>query len=107
MDVFTLTSREDPFPRVCMELAALEVPVVTFDNGGAVELVSSGCGFVVPYLDVAAMADRVLELLGDATLRARLGAVGRTTVRDRHTIETGGPATLEEIRRGLAHGGGA
>lgn len=101
MDVFTLTSREDPFPRVCMEVAAMGVPIVTFDNGGATELVSKGCGFVVPYLDVEAMTDRVVELLEDPDLRSRLGAVGAVTVRAEHTVEVGGPATLAEIERGL------
>jgi len=101
MDVFTLTSREDPFPRVCMEVAAMGVPIVTFDNGGATELVSKGCGFVVPYLDVEAMTDRVVELLEAGDLRSRLGAVGAAMVRAEHTVEIGGPATLAEIERGL------
>lgn len=102
MDVFVLTSREDPFPRVCMETAAMGVPIVTFDNGGAPELVTKGGGFVVPYLDVQAMADRVVDLLADPGLRRRLGDAGRAVVRAEHTVETGGPATLAEIRTGVA-----
>ena len=101
MDVFALTSREDPFPRVCMEAAAMGTPIVTFDNGGAPELVAKGCGFVVPYLDVDEMADRVVELLLDAELRRRLGAVGESVIRAEHTVDTGGPDTLVEIDRGL------
>ena len=104
LDVFVLTSREDPFPRVCMEAAAMGVPLVTFDNGGAPELVAKGCGVVVAYLDVEAMADEVVALLRDPVRRDALGARGRTVVRDEHTVETGGPATLAEIERGLIAG---
>lgn len=104
MDVFALTSREDPFPRVCMEVGAVGVPIVTFDNGGAAELVAKGCGYVVPYLDVDAMADHVAELLVDRSLHDRLGAVGAEVVRRDHTVDVGGPATLAEIERGLTAG---
>lgn len=104
MDAFTLTSREDPFPRVCMEVAAMGVPIVTFDNGGAVDLVAKGCGFVVPYLDLDAMAGRVVELLTDQALHDRLGAVGAEVVRRDHTVDQGGPATLAEIELGLQAG---
>lgn len=105
LDLFALTSREDPFPRVVMENAALGVPVVTFDNGGAPELVAKGCGVTVAYLDVEAMADAIVGLLRDPGRRAELGARGREVVRAEHTVETGGPATLAEIERGLARAG--
>lgn len=102
LDVFALTSREDPFPRVCMEAAALGVPIVTFDNGGAPELVAKGCGVVVPYLDVDAMADAIVALVEDPDRRRALGARGREVVLAEHTVDSGGPATLAEIQRGLA-----
>lgn len=105
LDVFALTSREDPFPRVCMEAAALEVPIVTFENGGAPELVAKGCGVVVPYLDLDAMADAVVALVGDPERRRALGARGREVVLADHTVASGGPATLAEIERGLARTG--
>lgn len=105
LDVFALTSREDPFPRVCMEAAALGVPIVTFENGGAPELVAKGCGVVVPYLDLDAMADAVVDLLRDGDRRRALGERGREVVRADHTVDAGGPATLAEIERGLAHTG--
>ncbi|MBK6671505.1 MAG: glycosyltransferase [Actinobacteria bacterium] len=39
-DVFALTSREDPFPLVCMEHAALGVPVVAYDSSGITHLLA-------------------------------------------------------------------
>jgi glycosyltransferase involved in cell wall biosynthesis len=73
-DVFAMVSREDPFPLVCLEAAALGKPVLCFaDSGGMPEFVEDDAGFVVPYLDLAAMAERIAALAVDTTLRARLG----------------------------------
>ncbi len=61
-DVFLLTSREDPFPLVCIEVAMLNKPIICFDKAtGIAEIIKNGGGFVVPYLEVEKMADQ-LEL---------------------------------------------
>jgi glycosyltransferase involved in cell wall biosynthesis len=93
MDVFCLTSREDPYPLVCLEAATLGVPVVTFANGGMVELAAAdgpepllGC---VPYLDVEAMADAVVERLVRPDRGAREGARLRAWVLDHHLSAVG------------------
>ena len=59
-DVFLLPSREDPFPLVCLEAAEAGMPVVCFaEAGGMPDFVEDDAGFVVPYLDVEAMAEAV------------------------------------------------
>ena len=88
-DLLVLPAREDAFPLVCLEAAAEGVPIVCFDNGGMPEFVREDAGFVVPYPDVAEMADRVLELLGDADLRRRLGAVAAARSVADHDVEVG------------------
>ena len=72
-DVFLLPSREDPFPLVAIEAAALGVPVVCFETVGTSELIRDDAGIAVPHLDVTAMADAVVDLLGDDDRRAKLG----------------------------------
>lgn len=105
-DVFVLTSREDPFPLVCLESSLLGTPIVCFDNTGMAEFAGDGdCGYMVDYLDVEAMADAIVALLANPGRRADLGARGREVVRAEHTVETGGPATLAEIERGLTRVG--
>jgi glycosyltransferase involved in cell wall biosynthesis len=100
LDVFAMVSREDPFPLVCLEAAALGVPVVCFDEaGGAPEFVGADCGFVVPYLDVEAFAAAVVALFRDRRLRARLGDNAARKVRERHNLEKSGPLILDLIRR--------
>ncbi len=67
LDIFLLTSREDPFPSVVLEALALGVPCITFEeNGGICELNRYG-NLVqnVPYLDTRALASKLLQLLDD------------------------------------------
>jgi len=68
--VFAMLSREDPFPVVNLEAAGLGVPIVCFENsGGTPELISDGCGFVVPYGNLNAFADKICLLIEDKNLR--------------------------------------
>jgi glycosyltransferase involved in cell wall biosynthesis len=101
-DVFALVSREDPFPLVCLEAASLGKPIVCFDGaGGAKEFVEEDCGFVVPYLDLDAMADRVLMLLELENLRQRCGHRAAEKVRSRHDVKVAAPEVLRVIERYL------
>jgi glycosyltransferase involved in cell wall biosynthesis len=104
-DVFALVSREDPFPLVVMESAALGVPTVCFDGaGGAREFVEDDAGCVVPYLDVNAMARHALELLVTDALRVQLGKRAQEKVRERHDIGIGAPQLTKTIHRMLEQG---
>ncbi|MBW4470182.1 MAG: glycosyltransferase [Stenomitos rutilans HA7619-LM2] len=99
-DVFALVSREDPFPLVCLEAASLGKPIVCFDDaGGMKEFVEEDCGFVVPYLNTEAMADRILELLDAPALRDRLGQQARRKVEERHDVNVLAPEILKLIER--------
>lgn len=102
-DIFTLTSREDPYPLVCLEAAALQKPIVCFAGaGGMPEFVEEDCGFVVPYLDIMAMADRVVCLLDSSDCRLTMGAAARRKVAQRHDISQAAPRILEIIERTIA-----
>ena len=104
-DVFVLTSREDPYPLVCLEAAALAKPIVCFAGaGGMPEFVEEDCGFVVPYLNLTAMADRVIALLDSSELRARMGAAARRKVIERHDISQTAPRIMEIMERMIASG---
>ncbi|WP_259065427.1 glycosyltransferase family 4 protein [Mucilaginibacter sp. X4EP1] len=60
-DVFTMMSREDPFPLVCLEAAALKKPVFCFKgSGGIPEIITDDIGAVFDYGDVAAMAEGII-----------------------------------------------
>jgi glycosyltransferase involved in cell wall biosynthesis len=104
-DVFVLTSREDPYPLVCLEAAALAKPIVCFAGaGGMPEFVEEDCGFVVPYLDLTAMADSIVSLLDSSESRTTLGAAARRKVTERHDINRTAPRILEIMERTLCAG---
>jgi phosphatidylinositol alpha-1,6-mannosyltransferase len=66
---------------VYLEASATGLPVVAGNSGGAPDAVLEGeTGYVVDGRDIAALAERLVHLLEDASLRARLGAAGRAWV---------------------------
>ncbi len=74
LDVFTLTSREDPFPLVCLEAASLEKPIVLFnDAGGMPEFVEDDAGKIVPYGDIQSMFDALKYMEQNPEHRNLLG----------------------------------
>ncbi|KAA6439728.1 glycosyltransferase family 4 protein [Dyadobacter flavalbus] len=87
-DVLLLSSREDPYPLVVLEAALQEIPVVCFDNaGGAPELIESDAGFVIPFMDLSAASDAIIQLILDPSLRETLGRNGRKKVLERHNTD--------------------
>ncbi len=59
-DVFLMTSREDPFPLVCIEAGMLGIPIICFDKAtGISEIIRDKGGFIVPYLNIEAMAEKI------------------------------------------------
>lgn len=88
VDVFLLTSREEPFGLVCLEAGLEGKPIVCFrGSGGAEEFVEDDAGFCVPYLDTETMAQKTVQLLEEDNLRRRLGERAREKVLQRHTAE--------------------
>ncbi len=101
-DIFVLTSREDPFPRVCLEAASLAKPIVCFDqHNGAKELVENDAGFVVPYLNLEVMADKIVELLRSRELREKLGKCGQRKARNHHNADACASKILIIIKKYL------
>jgi glycosyltransferase involved in cell wall biosynthesis len=78
--VLALPSREEGFGLVLLEAMARGVPVVAADTGGIPEIVDDRRnGLLVPPGDADALADALLEVLKDDTLRSSLVLEGRTT----------------------------
>jgi glycosyltransferase involved in cell wall biosynthesis len=101
-DVFVLPSRSDPYPLVCLEAAALGKPIVCFDAGGMTEFLRPDERLVAPYLDVDAMASRIVELLESPAEREQLGATLARRVRERHAVDVAAPILLDHIEAVLA-----
>ena len=92
-DIFTMTSREDPYPIVNLEIASLSIPILCFDgSGGSPEFVEDDAGFVIPYLDIKSMADKIILLAKNKELRIKLGERAAEKVRERHDINVAAPS---------------
>lgn len=60
MDLFLLTSREDPFPLAALEAGLMGLPIICFDQGtGIKEIINHTNGRVIPYLDIQKMAEMI------------------------------------------------
>ena len=104
-DIFVLTSREDSYPLVCLEAAALAKPIVCFaDAGGTPEFVEDDCGFVVPYLDIVAMVERILYLFDSSQCRLKMGTAAREKVVQRHDVDKAAPLIMQLIERVIEAG---
>lgn len=60
-DIFLLPSREDPFPLVAIEMGMLGKPIICFEKAtGTAEVLEKGGGYIAPYLDIKAMAKKIV-----------------------------------------------
>lgn len=77
-DIFVLTSLSEGMPSVILEAMGCGLPVVASDVGGNNELVEEGVnGYLIKGDDIKTLAQRLTRLIDDASLRRRMGQVGR------------------------------
>jgi len=85
-DIFALPSRWEGMPLSILEAMHAGLPVLAADVASVSEVVLDGeTGFVVAPEDQDAICDRLQRLLGDASLRARMGERGRARAAERFT----------------------
>jgi glycosyltransferase involved in cell wall biosynthesis len=80
-DFSLLGSSQEGFPNVIMESLAHGVPVVSTAVGGVKELITDGVdGLLVPFGDIAAMANAIRWMIEHPEDRRRMGAAGRERI---------------------------
>jgi len=78
----------EPFGLTLLEAPAVGKPIVVSNVGGMPEIIRDGInGFIVPLRDSECLAERIVQLLGDARLRERIGMTGLAIVRDHYHKE--------------------
>jgi len=84
MDVLVLPSYREGFPRAPMEASAMGVPTVVTDIRGCREAVEHGQnGLLFPVGNADALAQCLIELLGDDEQRTKMGVEGRRIAENR------------------------
>ena len=103
MDVFALTSREDPFPLVMLEAGTYNAPTICFEgSGGGAEFVGDNAGLTAPYLDIVTFAAHIMTLHDQSDLCAQFGNAASEKVRTYFTIDCQGPKLRQSIEFCLA-----
>ena len=77
-DIFLLSSREDPFPLVCLESMVLGKPIVAFrESGGMPKVIDNCCGLVIDELSPEKFADAIISLIEDKNIMDEFSEKGK------------------------------
>ena len=100
-DVFVQPTFEDCFPLTIVEAMQHGLPVVSTTEGAVPDMVADGVnGFVCERKDVSGLAGALERLITDASLRMRMGEVGRKRYEEEFTLERFEERFAECLRRG-------
>jgi glycosyltransferase involved in cell wall biosynthesis len=102
-DLFALSSLHEGMCTSLVDaMAASKAAVATGVSGVPEVMVDGETGFLVPPRDHEAMADRIITLLKDDSLRARMGAAALRRAREHFTVDRMVEGTLATYDRLLA-----
>lgn len=104
LDILLLPSYWEGFGIVLIEAMAAGKPAISTDTSSMPEIIADGqTGFVVPPGDVEALADRVMQLLRDTTLREKFGRAARQRVLEKFTQQRMIAELEKFFQRALLH----
>jgi glycosyltransferase involved in cell wall biosynthesis len=87
-DIYVHASKAETFPNTILEAMACGLPVVASDVGGIGEQVVNGLtGLLVESVNPDSLAQAILLLLEDPSLRQKMGAAGLERVQEYFTLE--------------------
>ena len=83
LDLLVQPSFSEGLPNTVLEAMSFGVPVLATAVGGVPEVIEDGNGVMVPPNDPDSLADKMIQLLTDDTLRQAIGAKGRSSLHPR------------------------
>ena len=107
LDVFVSASRAESFGLAMAEAMACKTAVVATSTEGAKEIIKDGAtGLLVPIGSDEAIADSVVKLLRNPSIRSQLEEHAAADVRERFSLEQMVSATEDLYRQSLTQGRG-
>lgn len=101
--IVTLPSLGEGIPTVLLEAAACGRPIVATDVAGCRDVVNDGInGLLVPPKDPQALANALLTMLKDKSLRLKMGIAGRNFIMERFSDKKIHEQTLDVYRQSLS-----
>lgn len=99
-DIFIMISREEPLGLVSMENAALGKPLICFNSvTGTIDIIKNDAGYVVPYLDLDTMAERIYHLYSNSDLREQMGKTAQKRIKEEFSPEISLNKIINEIKK--------
>ena len=102
-NIFLLPSIAEALPVVLMEAQAMKLPVITTNVGGIPEVIVDGkSGFLVPSMDIKAMAKKIEYLLRNPKIRLQMGTYGRKHIIKNYDINKLNPRLIKIFQNLIA-----
>ncbi len=86
-DVFVLPSHTEGFPNVIIEAMAMGKPVIATSVGAIPEMLSQGCGVIVPPKNVEALGTAILHICTNTEMRNTMGACAQHKARTEYAMD--------------------
>jgi glycosyltransferase involved in cell wall biosynthesis len=103
-DIFVMSSVTEGLGTSLLDAMAAAKPIIATRTGGIPEVVTDGkTGILVEPRDHVAMADAIVRLLKDETLRRQMGEAGRARARSLFSAERMVQNTLKVYERVALH----
>lgn len=99
--VFAVPSESEGFPLVVLEAMASSKAVVASDFEGFQEMLGEGRGITVPAFDYEALANAIISLLRDDSLRDKMGKRAKEHVRLNYTWNSVARKTVEVYKKAI------
>jgi len=96
--IVTEDGEREGIPVALMEAMAYRIPVISTETGGIPELLGGGAGILVPAGSSQAIAEAIVELIGDEDLRTRLAQLGRRKVETDFNLKLNTQKLLQLMR---------
>ncbi len=88
VDIFLLTSREDPFPSAVLESISLGTPALAFENTGGIPELNNKIGSLnIEYLNIENSVEKIEILLKNKELYSEVSQKGEEYIKKEHDHE--------------------